>query len=175
MEPFLGQLMAVGFNFPPRGWALCDGQLLSIAANSALFSLLGTAFGGDGRTTFALPDLRSRSIVHVGTGAGLSPISWGERGGAETVTLTVNNLPPHNHQGYINAKIGLGDETNPNGANGLASATEDLYFDGAATHQTALGSVQTSNAGGGQSVQIRNPFLGIYVCIALQGIFPSRS
>ena len=82
-EPFLGQIMPVGFNFAPRGWTLCDGQLLPIASNTALFSLLGCTFGGDCRTTFAIPDLRGRVIKHVGTGAGLSPVSWGQRGGAD--------------------------------------------------------------------------------------------
>ena len=97
-EPFIGEIRIFGFNFAPRGWALCDGQLLPISQNSALFSLLGTIYGGDGRTTFALPDLRGRAALHEGTGPGLSPRQLGQRSGSETNTLTVNQLPPHTHQ-----------------------------------------------------------------------------
>ena len=97
MEPFLGQIMPVGFNFAPRGWALCNGQLLAISAYSALFSLLGTAFGGNGRTDFALPDLRGRIPLHVGTGAGLNPVSWGQKAGSDNHTLSVSEMPSHNH------------------------------------------------------------------------------
>ena len=96
-NPFIGQVNYIGFNFAPRGWALCDGQLLPIASNTALFSLLGTAFGGDGRTTFALPDLRGRTPLGVGNGAGLNDVTWGQRGGSENVTLTVAQIPSHNH------------------------------------------------------------------------------
>ena len=109
MEPFLGQIQPFGFNFAPRGWAQCDGQILPISQNTALFSLLGTTFGGDGRTTFALPDLRSRSIVHIGTGAGLDNIKWGERGGATTHTLTLAQMPSHNHNVSVNVNTGGGD------------------------------------------------------------------
>jgi len=96
-EPFLGEICWIGFNFAPRGWALCDGQLLSISQNDALFSLLGTTYGGDGRTTFGLPDLRGRSPIHVGQGPGLSNYQWGQKGGVETVTLTINQMPSHTH------------------------------------------------------------------------------
>ena len=94
-EPFIGQVMLVGFNFPPRGWSFCEGQLLPISQNTALFSLLGTTYGGDGRTSFGLPDLRGRAPFGPGTRPGLSPVGWGERGGAETRTLVAANLPPH--------------------------------------------------------------------------------
>jgi len=97
MEPFLGQIQPFGFNFAPRGWAKCDGQLLPISTYSALFSLIGTTFGGDGRTTFGLPDLRGRSIVHIGNGPGLSSISWGQRGGVENIYITQANMPSHSH------------------------------------------------------------------------------
>jgi len=97
LDPFIGQIQAFGFNFAPRGWSLCDGQLLAISSNTALFSLIGTAFGGDGRTTFGLPDLRGRTAVHVGRGPGLSNITWGQRGGRENVNLTIQELPAHNH------------------------------------------------------------------------------
>ena len=96
-DPFIGQIMPVGFGFPPRGWALCEGQLLSISQNTALFSLLGTTYGGDGRTTFGLPDLRGRSMVSPGTGPGLPQIRWGEKGGAASHTLTAAQMPAHTH------------------------------------------------------------------------------
>lgn len=100
-DPFIGQINAFGFNFAPRGWATCNGQLLPISSYTALFSLLGTMYGGDGRTTFALPDLRGRTPVHQGTGPGLSQKSMGEKGGSETTTLTISNLPSHNHTIYV--------------------------------------------------------------------------
>ena len=171
MEPFIGQIQAFGFNFAPRGWAMCEGQLLPISQNTALFSLLGTTFGGDGRTTFALPDLRGRSIVGMGNGPGLSNISWGERGGAENHTLSVGQMPSHNHSVQVQVNTGGGSEADAttflaNQANGYA---ED------ATSGAHLGGVTQANVGGNQSFGIRSPFLGINVCIALQGIFPSRS
>ena len=166
MEPFLGQIQAFGFNFAPRGWAQCNGQLLPISSNTALFSLLGTTFGGDGRTTFGLPDLRSRSIVHIGTGPGQDTITWGERGGAISHTLTVAQMPAHTHNIGVNSAAG--EEADPSGkhiANRADSFSEDTNANLAAP----------TSAGGGQSFNIRNPFLGINVCIALQGVFPSRS
>lgn len=171
MEPFLGQIQAFGFNFAPRGWAKCDGQLLPISQNTALFSLLGTTFGGDGRTTFALPDLRSRSIVHIGTGAGLDTISWGERGGAISHTLTTAQMPNHNHGVSVDVNTGGGSEATSTGI--LASQTNGFAED--PTSGAKLGGVTESNVGGGQSFNMRNPFLGINVCIAMQGVFPSRS
>lgn len=169
-DPFIGEISMFGFNFPPRGWATCDGQLLPIAQNTALFSLLGTTFGGDGRTTFGLPDLRGRSAKHVGTGPGLEPVTWGERGGREDVTLTVNNMPSHNHG--LRGNSGQPDESNPEGgypANSAATG-EDLYN---GTSNVNMG--PTLNTGGGQSFDIQNPYLGIYHCIALIGLFPSRA
>lgn len=188
MTPYLGQIQPFGFNFAPRGWATCDGQLLPISSNTALFSLLGTTFGGDGRTTFALPDLRGRSIVHVGHGPGLSTISWGERGGIESVTLTQLNMPSHSHS-LVNgtAKVTITTTDNGNdinetdgGANGLGtSGTMPAIYRETPTAADHLGGVSisgtTSLAGGSQPFEIRNPFLGIYVCIAMQGVYPSRS
>jgi microcystin-dependent protein len=171
MEPFLGQIQPFGFNFAPRGWAKCDGQLLPISQNTALFSLLGTTFGGDGRTTFALPDLRSRSIVHIGTGAGLDTITWGERGGAIQHTLTTAQMPNHNHGVSVNVNTGGGSEPAPTGI--IASQVNGFAED--PTSGAKLGGVTESNMGGGQSFNMRNPFLGINVCIAMQGIFPSRN
>ncbi|MCR9172213.1 MAG: tail fiber protein [bacterium] len=188
MEPFLGQIQPFGFNFAPRGWALCNGQLLSIAANTALFSLLGTTYGGDGRTTFALPDLRGRSIVHVGSGPGLDHISWGERGGYYEANITTSHMPNHSHlltNGMANVRVfttdngdAIAETDNGNNSLGTAGTMPDIYRENP-TAGDYLGGVQisgTTNATGGSiPMNIRNPFLGIYVSIAMVGIFPSRS
>ena len=172
MEPFLGQIQPFGFNFPPRGWALCDGQLLPIAQYTAVFSLLGTTFGGDGRTTFALPDLRGRSIVHVGTGPGLSNIRWGEKSGAENIFLSTANLPSHNHSTVMN----LGGTAEESGAGHFIGTSGTIFAeDAVANSHLNAGAITSGNTGGGQSFNNRNPFLGIYVSIALVGIFPSRN
>ena len=170
-DPFLGQIQIVGFNFNPRGWAFCDGQLLPIAQNTALFSLLGTTFGGDGRTTFAIPDLRGRIPKHVGSGPGLSPVRWGERGGSENYTLTVSNMPSHNHT--VKANKGEPElETAENNFPGTLTNGTEGY---AETSNTTLNSGVVGNTGGGQAIDLRNPYLGVYYCIATIGIFPSRS
>jgi microcystin-dependent protein len=170
MDPFIGQIQVFGFNFAPRGWAFCNGQLLSIAQNTALFSLLGTTYGGDGRTTFALPNLQGRSMIHYGSGPGLNPVQIGQSGGNENTTLTVNNLPPHNHTVQVNVNTATGEES---------SSTSYLSshagaFSEAPSANAVLAGVNQTNVGGNQPVSIRNPFLGINVCIALQGIYPSR-
>lgn len=174
MDPFIGQIQAFGFNFPPRGWAFCDGQLQAISSNTALFSLLGTTYGGDGRTTFALPDLRGRSIVHPGNGPGLPPISWGERSGRVDVTLTVANLPNHNHTVSIMASDS--DATLDEAAQGARFGTtpSPIYAPGG-NGSVALAPDTTSAVGGSQAFNIRNPYLGVYCSIALVGIFPSRN
>jgi microcystin-dependent protein len=174
MTPFLGQIQPFGFNFAPRGWAMCNGQLLPISQNTALFSLLGTTFGGDGRTTFALPDLRGRSMIHVGTGPGLTPINWGQRSGNEWTTLTVSNLPSHTHTGNIVAERALATTANPEGRM-LGGATAYVDPNPANNKNMAAGSLQINNTGGGTEFSNRSPYLGVYVCIALQGIYPSRN
>ena len=179
MEPFLGQIQPFGFNFAPRTWAKCDGQLLSIAANSALFSLLGTTFGGDGRSTFGLPDLRGRSIVHIGHGPGLDAVTWGERGGREYITLNQLNMPQHSHalvDGTANATITTldgGTAINETGTSENKLATGgtqlDIYMesDGTATGTLDVTvSGTTSASGGSQQFSSRNPFLGVELCIA---------
>lgn len=171
MEPFIGQIQAFGFNFAPRGWAFCDGQLLAISQNTALFSLLGTTFGGDGRTTFGLPDLRGRSIVHVGQGPGLDRITWGEKGGSFQTILSTTNLPPHNHGVKVSVNTNSGEEATSTGIISSHAAA----FREEASSGAFLGGVNENNAGGGQAFNNRSPFLGVYVSIALVGIFPSRS
>lgn len=169
MEPFIGQIQPVGFNFAPRGWALCDGQLLAISAYSAVFSLLGTTFGGDGRSTFGLPDLRGRQMTGVGNGPGLSTISWGEKGGSETETLTTAQMPSHNHTVTPKGSSGTNDQDSPAGH----FPAEGLYYND--TGDEEMGAATVSNTGGGQSFGILDPFLGIYVAIALTGVYPSRN
>jgi microcystin-dependent protein len=171
MDPFLGQIQAFGFNFPPQGWAFCDGQLLSIAQNSALFALLGTTYGGNGQTTFALPDLRGRSMVHAGQGPGLSPIVQGQVGGVENATILVTNMPAHNHSVSVSVNTATGEDAVP--TNKIASSTNAFSED--VTPSAFLGGVNQQTVGGGQPLAIRNPYLGVYHSIAMQGIFPSRN
>jgi microcystin-dependent protein len=167
-EPFIGQIIMVGFTFAPRGWALCDGQILSIAQNTALFSLLGTTYGGDGRVTFALPDLRGRVPIHPGQGAGLSPYGLGESGGLEQVTLLATQMPAHNHPLIAtNTEAGL---TVPEGQL-LAQSREVTYGAGAGV---AMSPQAIGQAGGNQPHENRQPYLAVNFVIALQGIFPSR-
>lgn len=170
MEPILGQIQAFGFNFAPRGWAKCDGQLLPISQYSALFSLLGTTYGGDGRTTFALPDLRSRSPMHSGTGPGLSTRSEGERSGAESVTLTLAEIPSHSH--FPKASDQPGNSDYPIGT--VCADETHTQFKLYSTAPTGY-MTETSNSGGGLSHNNMHPYLVINYCIALQGIFPSRN
>ena len=171
MEPFIGQIQAFGFNFAPRGWAQCHGQLLPISQYSALFSLLGTTYGGDGRTTFALPDLRGRSIVGDGAGPGLPNVKQGERGGAISHTLTEQQMPSHAHAVKVAVNTGAGDEASPTSM--IASSTNGFSED--ATANAFLGGVSSNSVGGGQAFNMRNPYLGINVCIALEGLFPPRN
>jgi microcystin-dependent protein len=170
-EPFIGEIRMVAFNFPPRGFALCNGQLLSIAQNTALFSLLGTTYGGNGQTTFGLPDLRSRVPVHAGQGPGLSNYDLGQSSGVESVTLTSTELPPHSHT--VNAST---TATSKNPANSVPAVT------GAGSSYAASASPGTTMnpgmiTGGGSSAPHTNlqPSLCINFVIALEGIFPSRN
>jgi microcystin-dependent protein len=183
MQPFIGQITMFGFNFPPRGWAECNGQLLPISSNTALFSLIGCTYGGDCRTTMALPDLRGRSAVHIGNGPGLSNVALGQRGGHEGVTLTTSNLPSHSH--IFNLADGKGDAFSANGTGianvalnqetGQSNELLEIFSSAGAYSGKALKSATIGNTGGGQPFENRAPFLGINTCIALQGIFPSRS
>ena len=171
-EPFIGEIRMVGFNFAPRGWALCNGQLLSIASNNALFSLLGTYYGGDGRTTFALPNLQGRVPMHYGSGAGLSPRLIGEAAGQESVSLTEAQLPAHTHKARASSL--KGNTNSPVGRvwskdAGVQSAT---YTSNAADADMAAGAI--APAGGGQPHNNMPPYLAVNFVIALQGIYPAR-
>ncbi len=177
-EAYLGEIRMVGFNFAPMGWALCNGQLLPISSNTPLFALLGTTFGGNGQTTFALPDLRGRVPVHQGQGPGLSPYVMGEAVGAETVTLINSNMPLHNHA--LNVNNQPGPQTDP--TNALISVVND----GSGRNPTVYPAYSTSNPTGAMSAQAvglaggnmphenRQPSLTVNFIICLQGIFPAR-
>lgn len=167
MEPFIGQIMMFAGNFAPRGWAFCNGQLLSIAQNTALFSILGTTYGGDGKTTFALPDLRGRAPLHWGHGPGLSNRNLGESGGQEAVTLTVDQMPAHGHA--LNASDAAANVRQPTNA---VLAQSESYTQ--SRPDVTLNPAAIGNTGGNLPHPNMQPFLGISFIIALQGIFPSR-
>jgi microcystin-dependent protein len=169
MEPFIGQIMAFGGNFAPRGWALCNGQLMSIAQNSALFSILGTTYGGDGVTTFGLPDLRGRLPMGWGNGPGLTPRQIGETAGAESVTLTINNMPAHNHTLACNNNAANVENPEGNVPANTQAGTWSKDGPNATMNAQAIGA-----AGGNQPVGIEPPFQCITWMIALEGVYPSR-
>jgi microcystin-dependent protein len=177
-DPFLGEIRMVGWNFAANGWALCNGQLMSISQNNALFALLGTTYGGDGISTFALPNLQGRVPIHQGTGPGLSPYTMGESAGSEAVTLLVNQMPQHNHMVAVNNQAGsVADPTNALLAQGNSGAGRDPiatsnFTSGAATGTLAPAAI--SATGGNQPHANIQPFLCVNFIIALQGIFPSR-
>lgn len=200
MEPFIGQIMPFVGNFAIRGWAMCNGQLMSIAENTALFSIIGTTYGGDGRTTFALPDLRGRVPMHFGNGPGLTSRQLGQRLGTEYNILNILQLPSHNHSAAVSninvgveLKVSSADATAqiPTAGASLAAANEvngrnldpvQMYNEatpdislGGVTTATSGGTVTVGNTGGNQSVNNMQPSLGVNYLIALQGIFPSRS
>lgn len=172
MEPYIGQVCLFGFNFAPKGWAQCNGQLMSIAQNTALFSLIGTYYGGDGKTTFALPDLRGRVALNQGQGPGLSNYSIGQAAGTETVTLNTTQIPAHNHVGTLHASNGA---VNQEEAGGHLLGESAIYTDGAANQVMNAAAVTIGNTGGNQSHENRQPFLVLNYCIALVGVFPPRS
>lgn len=168
-EPFLAEIRIVGFNFAPRGWAFTDGQILPINQNQSLYSLLGTTYGGDGRTSFALPDLRGRTPLHRGDGYQL-----GQKGGAETVTLTAAQIAAHTHT--VKAVSTVGNNRSPQGTLFASEVAPDLsYREPQAGSTTALRSGTVTNAGGGQGHNNMQPYTTLNFCIALQGLFPSRN
>ena len=172
VETFLGEIRMFAGNFAPTGWAFCQGQLLPIAQNQALFSLLGTTYGGDGRTSFALPDLRGRVPVGFGQGPGLSNREIGEKFGSELVTLNINQMPSHNHT--VNAVTTEGNQNLP--TNSLPANTKTLdkeYSD--ANANTTMKATMVNPTGGSQPFGVSQPSLGVNFIIALQGIYPSRN
>ena len=166
VDPYLGEIMWVPYNFEPRGWAFCNGQLLKISEYSALFSLLGTTFGGDGRETFGLPDLRGRMTIHAGEGPGLQAHRLGQRGGVENVTLTRAQMPTHAHTVQTSSEQGAADEP------------ELTILDtiGAFSSASPTGAVQViSSEGGNQAHTNMPPYLNLHAVIALNGVYPSRN
>jgi microcystin-dependent protein len=164
-EPFLGEIKIISFNFPPKGWAFCNGQLLPINQNQALFSILGTTYGGDGRTTFALPDLRARTPLHVGNG-----FTLGERGGEEAHTLIVGELAAHTHTAI--ASSNTADQTSPANNYWAVSGTFTVY---AASPNETMDPQLVGPIGGSQPHPNLSPYLVLNFVIALVGIFPSRN
>lgn len=201
MDPFIAQIVMFAGNFAPRGWAFCDGQLLQISQHTALFSLIGTTYGGDGRTTFALPDLRGRVPIHPGNGNGLSDRRLGQILGTEYNILNVTQIPSHSHSAAvsnINVEVGLTASSaaatlavpTPNASLAAGNqvvgrsstpvqmyneSTPDINLNGIASTTAASGTVTVGNTGGNQAVNNMQPSLGVNYIIALQGIFPSRS
>ena len=173
---FMAQVVPFAGNFAPRGWAFAHGQQLLISQNTALFSLLGTTYGGDGRTTFNLPDLRGRAILHPGRGPGLTPYSWGQKGGVEAVNLVPLQMPSHDHVVEIKGTSTQADGTTANGG-ALAEASEDMYLEGGGALDSTLaaGSVVIQNSGGSQAHENRSPYVTINWIIALTGVYPSRN
>ena len=170
-EPFLSEIRIMSFNFPPKGWAMCDGQLLPINQNQGLFSLLGTTYGGDGRVNFALPDLRGRAQIHMGSGHTL-----GERGGEQAHTLSIGEIPTHTHVANATNDPHTTSPENyqPLPANALFAVVNNLYVS-PLTNPVALMAGTATNVGGSQAHLNMQPFLVLNFCIALQGIFPSQT
>lgn len=169
-EPFVGEIRMFAGNFAPRGWAFCDGQLLAVSQNDALFSLLGTIYGGDGRTTFGLPDMRGRIPIHAGSGPGLSPRRLGAKLGSEQETLTVNQLPSHSHQ--LQASEAAAVERTPTN-NVTGEAVRRFYR--TPSNLTNASTQTITNVGGSRSHSNLMPYLCINFIIALFGIYPSRN
>ena len=173
-DPFVAEIRIFPFNFAPKGWAFCDGQILPISQNTALFSLLGTVYGGDGKSTFALPDLQGNAAMHPGQGQGLSLRDLGEIGGAENVTLLTSEMPFHTHT--LQAFNQAGDQFGPN-ANGNFALTRS---NGGAVYNTTISNIvqfapqALSPAGGSLPHNNMQPYLTLNFCIALQGVFPPR-
>jgi microcystin-dependent protein len=171
-EPFIGEIRMFGFNFPPTGWALCNGQTLPISQNQALFSLLGTTYGGDGTTNFMLPNLQGRVPINQGTGNGLSPYVMGQINGAETTTVLINNMPNHTH--LIQCNTGGGNQASPaNGYPAVESTGTSLDYSNAAGG--LMNPAMVEAVGGNVPINNLQPYLCVNFCIALQGIFPSRN
>ncbi|TPW76863.1 phage tail protein [Schumannella sp. 10F1B-5-1] len=175
-EPFVGEIIAVGFNFAPRGWALCNGQLMPIAQNTALFSLLGTTYGGDGRTTFALPNLQGVSPIGVGQGPGLTYRGQGEQSGSESVTLIASEMPAHSHT--ARGVAAAGDQSSAAGAGWAEArsgrAIERGYAAPSAGATVTMSPTAIGIAGGSQPHSNLAPYLTLNFIIALQGVFPQR-
>ncbi len=170
VDNYVGEIRTTGFNFAPQGWALCDGQLMSISQNTALFSLLGTMYGGNGQTTFALPNLQGQAAIAFGQGPGLSSYAQGEMDGVESVTLLTSEMPAHSHQ--VNAENDIGDQPGP--ANNFWAESANRNNEYSTTANTTMNPQAIGVVGGSQPHENRQPFLVVNFIIALTGIYPSR-
>ncbi|CAM2009318.1 phage tail protein [Acanthopleuribacter pedis] len=177
-EPFIAEVRAFAFNFAPRGWAFCEGQLLPIAQNTALFSLIGTTYGGDGRTTTALPNLEDRAVMHAGSGPGLTPRRLGEKTGSYTVSLSEQQIPSHYHAAFTEAE----QSENSTPAGNIIGVLQDAQKIGARTFKKDPPDLKNTTSsswlqvtGGGQTHTNLQPLIGVIYCIALVGTYPSRS
>lgn len=189
MTPFIGQILIFGGNYAPRGWAKCEGQLLNITDYTELYTVIGTIYGGDGRVSFALPDLRGRAPIHYETGPGLSTYSLGERGGAETITLAVSQIPSHNHaigstlEATMKVDAAIGTSSDPSDNYLANSGSFDTEYSPSITTAGTMasdaisltGSINCGLTGGTQAHENRQPFIAMNYIIALQGTYPSRN
>jgi microcystin-dependent protein len=173
-DPFLAEIRIFPFNFAPKGWAWCDGQLLPLSQNTALFSLLGTTYGGDGKSNFALPDLQGRAPMHPGQGPGLSLHDLGETGGSETVSLLESEIPSHPHTMMASSDVADNNAPAGNMAAKPAGRGNNLYIT-TTTPLVAMNPSALAPAGGDQPHNNMQPYLTFYFCIALQGVFPPRT
>jgi microcystin-dependent protein len=171
-DPFVAEIRIFPFNFAPKGWAWCDGQLLPLSQNTALFSLLGTTYGGNGKSNFALPDLQGRAPMHPGQGPGLSLHDLGETGGSETVTLLESEIPAHSHA--KRASSDDGDLKAPTAARSLARSIGGFAYQTSTATLASMAPEALAPAGGDQPHNNMQPYLTFYFCIALQGVFPPR-
>jgi microcystin-dependent protein len=172
-DPFVAEIRIFPFNFAPKGWAFCNGQLMPISQNTALFSLLGTTYGGDGRSTFGLPNLQGSAPMHPGQGPGLSLYDLGEVGGSETVTLLATEMPVHSHA--LNASNQPGEDPTPGPAEALARSVGASLYQTTTTPVVAMSPNQVGVVGGSLPHNNMMPYLTLNFCIALQGVFPQRS
>ena len=173
MDPFLGQIIMFGGNFAPKGWRFCDGSMLSVSANTALFSVIGTIYGGDGQTNFALPDLRGRAPIQAGQAPGLAMYHLGSSGGSEQQTLTVNQMPRHNHS--MHGELASADKKSPQG-NMLALVPDgrQIYAEPIEAEDRTLADSSIGQSGGNAAFDIRGPYLTTLFIIAVEGVYPSR-
>ncbi len=171
-EPFVAEIRIFAGNFPPRSWAFCNGQLLPVSQNTALFSLIGTTYGGDGRTTTALPNLQGRAAMHPGRGPGLTSRRLGQRGGVDSVTLSEAQMPSHNHS--LRADTEVGESLNPDNNSLARSSGSFSYQQNSSSNLVSLNSNAVGNTGGSQSHNNLQPLIAINYIIALQGLYPSR-
>jgi len=173
MDPFVAEIRIFGFNFAPKGWAFCDGQILPLSQNTALFSLLGTTYGGDGKSNFALPDMQGNAPMHPGQGPGLSLHDLGETGGSDLVTLLQAEMPSHNHG--LMANFGLANLATPSPARSFARTNPGTSYKDTTTSLTPMSDSAIGLAGGDEPHNNLMPYLTLNFCIALQGVYPPRT